>query len=248
MTPGRLDGRYDPRQCSMLMLALVVVAVASTAGQWAPWTFAVPLLLPLSLGSVFGARSLWTAGGLALVVVLARRGRSAAAALAFGLTVALDHGALVAAPLLALGPMGARPFSRLVGGAAFGYAVLVLPVALLDSRAFLSALTPRFEAGPGFGVANVLFYGGSVPVGVAAILWAGTLLVAALGVLAVGRTAPASAIPLAACLSLAALWLDPAPAVGALALPVVLLVLAAPGLVTDEEPQGPGGAAAVASL
>ena len=183
---------------------------------------------------------------LALVVILARRGRTAAAALAFGFTVALDHGALVAAPLLAAG--GVRPASRLAGWAALGYALLVLPVALLDPPAFLSALTPRLEAGPGFGVANILFYGGSVPPGVAALLGAGTLLVAALGVLAAARTAPGAAIPLAACLSLAALWLDPAPAVGALAVPLVLLVLAAPGLAADEEPQGPGGAAAVASL
>ena len=247
MSPGRLDGRYDPRQLSMLMLAFVVVAAASTAAQWAPWTFAVPLLLPLTLGAVFGARSLWTAGGLAVVVILARRGKAAAAAFAFGLAVGLDHGALVAAPLLALVPGGARPVSRLAGWAAIGYAVLVLPVALLDPRAFLSALTPRLEAGPGFGVVNVLSYGGSVPPGVAAGLGAGALLVAALGLLSLVKTTPALAIPLAACLSLAALWLDPAPPAGALAVPLALLVLAAPALAADEEPQGPDRAAAVVS-
>ena len=247
MSPGRLDGRYDPRQLSMLMLAFVVVAAASTAGRWAPWTLSVPLLLPLALGAVFGARSLWTAGGLAIVVILARRGQDAVAALAFGVAVALDHGALVAAPLLALGPKGAPRSSRLAGWAALGYSALVLPVALLGPQAFLSAITPRFEVGPGFGVVNVLSYGGSVAPGVAAILWAATLLIAALAVLAVGRTPPGSAIPLAAGLSLAALWLDPMPAPGALLVPLVLLALAATGLAHGEDPQGPSGAAAVAS-
>ncbi len=238
-TPGRLDGHYDPRQLSMFMLGLVVVAAASTAGRWAPWAFAVPLLLPLALGAVFGARSLWTAGGLAVVVVLARRGRTRAAAVAFGVTVALDHTALVAAPLLALGSEHPRPVSRLLGWAALGYAVMVLPVALLGPRAFVSAFTPRFEAGPGFGLTNILLYGGSVPRGVAILLWIGTSLVAVVGVLAVRRMAPASAIPLAACLSVAALWLHPAPAVGALAVPLVLLVLAAPSFASREEPKAP---------
>ena len=207
----------------------------------------MPFLLPLALGAVFGARSLWTAGGVAVVVLLARRGRTAAAAFAFGCTVALDHGALVAAPLLALGPVGARPFPRVAGWAVVGYAVLVLPVVLLGPGAFLGALAPRLEAGPGFGLVNLLLYGGSVRPGLVALLWVGTMLVAALGTLAAARAAPASAIPLAAGLSLAALWFDPAPAAGALALPLVLLVLAAPGLARDEDPQGPEGAAAVAS-
>ena len=224
---GRMSGLRDPRYGSIVALACVV---AVAAGRWAaPGGLAfgtgVALSMPLSFGLVFGASGLWVVGGLALTGLLGERGRGTWAAFVFGATVAVDPRALAAAPLLGLGP--GMSFGRRLGLAAMGYAVLVVPVLLLDPAAFASAFLRAPESGPGLGLVNLLLYRGSSPGGAALVLGLATAAVAALGGWWVWRSRPGDPWTVAAFLSVAWVWLEPGPPAGALAVPVALLGLAA---------------------
>jgi hypothetical protein len=216
-------GLRDPRAASLL--ALVLVAWAG-GRRGLPLGASLGLLLPLAFGVVFGASAVWVAGGLASSAALAGKGSLRAAALVLGATVAVDHRALAAAPLLASGKEPPR-LGRVLGLAACAYAALVLPVALLDVPAFLAALGRPLAFGPGFGLANLLLYRGVPPTAAAVLLAAGAGAAALGGVLLLARATPFAALPAAALASLAVLWLDPAPPAGALALPVALLALSA---------------------
>ena len=221
-------GARDPRFWSLVALFCVVGAAAR---RWAgaPGGLAlgagIGLLLPLSFGVVFGAGGLWVAGGLALAAAASERGRGTLAALVLGATVAIDPRALAGAPLLALDP--ALRFGRSLRLAAVGYAAVTVPVLLLDPAAFASTLAAWPEAGPGLGLVNLLFYRGAPAVGTVAWLHLAAVTVAAVGVVWLWRSPRGDAWSVSAFLSLAVLWLDPAPPAGILVVPVVLLALGA---------------------
>jgi len=239
-----LAGVRDPRSLLLLSLGATILGSALLAARVSPAASlaaaACGLLAPLALGTVFGARSVATVGGLTLTAWLACGGRSSLAHLALGATAAVDPLALAAAPLLALGgpaaPAASRAsFARSLALLALGCSALVVPVLLLDPASASSAFLARIEAAPGVGIVSLLGYQGAVPAAVPAVC---TVLVGAV-VLAGPWSArvcrPDQAAGLAAFLGLAALWLHPAPPAGSLALPVALLALAAPGLAVSGE-------------
>jgi hypothetical protein len=216
----------DPRPVSLLALAVVVAAAGSMPqGVGA----ALGLLLPVAFGALFGAATGWTIGALALAAFLAREGLPRAAAVVFGLAAALDWRVLAAAPLLSLSRewTGGLAASRRLGLVAAGFAAGVAPIVLLDPSAFASALGRVSEIGPGVGLGNLLSYHGAPPPGALRLLQAASSAVAVFGLLLAGRVTPARALQVAALVTLAALWLDPAPPAVAVAVPLVLLVLSA---------------------
>jgi hypothetical protein len=110
--------------------------------------------------------------------------------------------------------------------AAVGYAVLVLPPALLDPGALLGRLVAGPIPGPGLGLLNVLAYQGAEASTVALALMALSPLLAAAATLILLRV-KAPPLALAAVGTLVGLVLAPAASAEAVALPVVLLGLAA---------------------
>jgi hypothetical protein len=201
------------------------------------------LLAPLALSALFGGRSLGAAFGLTLTAWLSSRWPTLSR-LAFGAAVALDHLALAAAPLLALGSptggeRGRTSRARSLAVVAAGYLALVAPPFLLDPGSAMRAYGRPIEVGPGLGLVNLVSYGGELPESLPALCaWLAAIL-AVSGLWLGGRCRPEEASLLSVCLCLAVLWLHPAPPAGALALPVALLVLAAPSLLATTS-RGPG--------
>ncbi|MGD8896072.1 MAG: glycosyltransferase 87 family protein [Acidobacteriota bacterium] len=225
---GRVAGRLDIRLSVLAALALLAFLVAGSGeGETRPATLALVLLLPpLALGTVLGASMALPLVALFGAWLLARRGPPWAAGLLAGLAVGLDHRALLLGPLL-LVSLAERPraWKTAVGTAAAGYAVLVLPVALLDLRTFAARLFQIPAPGLGLGVFNLFtYYGveGSATVRFLAALapLAALLVTAAL----LRRREPALALAGLAALA----WVALAPSVSpdAVGVPIVLLGLA----------------------
>jgi hypothetical protein len=108
--------------------------------------------------------------------------------------------------------------------AAATYLALVLPVAVLDPPAFVERAFASVPAGPGLGVANLLAYWGAE--GLA------TSLAPLTAILALAATVwllkrPWSALARGALASLVAIALAPAVSPNAVAVPILLLTLAA---------------------
>ncbi|HEX9187972.1 MAG TPA: hypothetical protein VGB87_12915, partial [Vicinamibacteria bacterium] len=210
--------------------------------------FALALLsAPMALGTVLGAPAAFSLAVLATAWVAARRGAGFAAGLAAGAAIAADHRAMLAAPFVVLAaeewPRQAgrtRPLflRRALAGGAAAYGLVVLPVALLDPAAFAAALGARAAPGPGLGLVNLLAYrGGEASPAAFALAAIAPLLAAGLGAWLWSRPWP----PLAgaAIASLGWLVLAPAASPEAVALPLVLL-----GLAAIDPPAEPGRASA----
>ena len=181
-------GFFDPRSVTLLFYGLVVVLAARLpSGDNARLAAAsVAALNPLVYWhQIFGANDLVFVATLLAAVLAARSGRGVAAGALLGLSCATKQLAWPFAPFLLVALAGARSFRewtlvatwrRLaapLAAAAAVFLLAVLPVALLDFRAFWADVFV-YNAGlrggdnypiggtPGFGFANFLIYFGSV--------------------------------------------------------------------------------------
>jgi hypothetical protein len=183
-----LLGAFDPRLVTLLFYALTVVLAArlpfSDEGRLA--AAGVAALNPLVYWhQIFGANDLVLVALVLAAVLAARAERPLAAGALLGLACATKQLAWPFAPFLLLALSGARGVSdlrapatwrRLLGPAAVAavvFAVVVLPVAALDFRAFWGDIVvynvglpgaDNYPLGgtPGFGFANYLIYFGQV--------------------------------------------------------------------------------------
>jgi hypothetical protein len=230
-------GIRDVRLLALAALALLAAGlVAGTRGRARRAALALALLSPpMALGTVLGAPAAFSLAGLATAWVAARRGAGLVSGLLAGAAIAVDHRAMLAAPFLLLASEGwprhgrrARPsfLRRALAGGATAYGLVVLPVALLDPAAFAAAIGARAAPGPGLGLVNLLAYrGGEASPAAFALVAVAPLLAAGLVVWLSSR--PWSPLAGAGIASLAWLVLAPAASPEAVALPLVLLGLAA---------------------
>ena len=236
---GRLVGAQDPRWltlAAMSLLGLVVAVAATTGGTSGPLLGLTLTLPPLALGTTLGSPWAFSLAGLTISWALLRQDRPAAAGAFAGIAAACDP--LAAFPALAIvlaGPAEAgprwdpepqvSPWKRLLP-ALGAYASLVLPVALLDLHSFAERVLSPNAIGPGLGVFNLLSYRGLESTVPASLLAGVTPLLALVATLALARPAIPAAVR-AGLASLAALVLAPAVMPDAVAVPIVLLGLAA---------------------
>jgi hypothetical protein len=184
---GRALGFFDPRFVTLLALALAAGLasrlVHSPEARLA--AAAVVLLNPLVYWQqVFGANDVLIVALLLAAVALGESGRPIAAAAVLGLACATKQLSWPFAPFLLLHLSGARSWRDVIGparrplliavaAAAAVFAVVVLPVAALDFRAFWADIVvynvglpggDNYPLGgtPGFGFANLLIYFGAV--------------------------------------------------------------------------------------
>jgi hypothetical protein len=230
---GRLAGIEDLRLLGLLALGLLVgLGFLRLEGERTrtAWAAVVLLAAPLSLGTLLGSPAALALAALCaswVAVRSARRAGGTAAGLFAGLAVALDHRAALAAPLLLVGGAVSKAArTRAIVAAAAAYALVVLPVALLDPGAFVERLDLTTSPGPGLGLFNLLAYRGAESSAGSLALAAGAPLLGALVTLALlrGRGTP---VARAAVASLAGIVLAPALSADAVAAPIVLLTLAA---------------------
>jgi hypothetical protein len=224
---GRLAGLRDPRLLSLLALAVLgLLAARAAPAEARPTALALVLLpAPLAMGTVLGSPAALPLAALVATGLAAAAGHGRASGLLGGAAAGLDHGAALAAPLLAK-PAARAGWARVLWAAAMGYAVLVLPPAVLDPGAFLSRLVAGPAPGPGLGVVNLLAYSGWEGSPIALSLLALSPLLAVGVTLALVRVA-APPLPVAAVAALVTLVLAPAVSPEAVAVPLVLLSLAA---------------------
>jgi hypothetical protein len=230
-TVGYLAGHRDLRLWILLALVLLGVAMARSGGGTAAIGLAL-LLAPLALGTVLGAPGALPLAALAAGWLLAWRGPPWAAGLLAGLAVALDHRAALLAPLLLL-PLGRRPGAvrTALAWSLGAYALVVVPVALLDVPAYAGCLMSLPRPGAGLGVFNVLAYYGVEGSTVAHVLATLAPLAALLvTVVLLRRSRPPLA--LAGLAALTGVALAPALSPDAVAVPILLLGLSA--LVPEE--------------
>jgi hypothetical protein len=161
-----------------------------------------------------------------------------------GLACGMDHRVFLVVPILALATRRAGR-TPLLAGCASAYAVLVLPVAALSPPAFAAALGPGAGFEAGVGLANGLLYVGCSGSWISTLLLSAVAVVFAAILARFGAGRPSLAMALSASGLLGALLLSRGGSPEGLALPLVVLVLAAvatPGLVT------PDGSVAAESL
>jgi hypothetical protein len=185
---GRVVGLFDPRMATLVAWAAAALLAARLAGGGARGLSAAALVLVNPLvywHQVFGANDLLPGALLLGSVALARRGRPALAGALLGLACAAKQLAWPFAPFLLAWMSGAGSWRELAAAeawrrvarpaiaAAAVFALVVLPVAALDLRAFWSDVFV-YNAGlaggdnyplggtPGFGAANFVLYAGGV--------------------------------------------------------------------------------------
>jgi hypothetical protein len=142
-----------------------------------------------------------------------------------GAAVALDHRALLVVPFL-LAAAGGRERGRATAGALVTYLLIVAPIALLDPAAFVARIGARAGPGPGLGLFNLLAYrGAEASMGALALAAVAPLLLAGLVLWLLRRPWPPLA--LGGIASLAGIVLASEVSPEALAVPLVLLGLAA---------------------
>jgi hypothetical protein len=248
---GRAVGVRDPRLVAVLALGvLAAVAAVSFEGRRRRAALALALLVgPLALGTVLGSPVALSLAALVGAWAAGRHGVGVGAGLLAGAAVGLDHSAALVVPFLLLAPenreafrRGLAPenrgaFRRGLGGALVAYLLVVAPVALLDPVAFVSRLGEREAPGPGLGLFNLLAYRGAEAT-------AGALTLAALGPLVSLGIAlwllrrPWPPLALGGIASLVGIVLAPAVSAEAVAVPLVLLGLAA--MAPEDGPSGFG--------
>lgn len=230
---ARLVGVRDLRLvCFVALCGLGALLVPRFEGRRRRALLSLSLLLaPLALGTLLGAP--FALSLLALVGSWRAReaGTAVGAGALAGLAVALDHGVLVVAPLVALADSPRSRALRALGAAVAAYGLLVLPVAILDAPAFLQrALTPS-APGPGLGYVNLLAYRGAESAAVALAAFAMLAALVALAWLMTRSRWPILAR--AGIASLVAIGLGPSISADAVAVPIVLLALAAAAAAGD---------------
>jgi hypothetical protein len=220
-----LGGR-DPRLVALVALGLVAGVLAlRVAGRRRRAAVGLVLLAaPLSLGTVLGSPFAHVL--LALVGAWAARERGAQSLAGFlcGVAVALDHRAVLVAPFLLAAGLSRAGLGRRIAAVVAGYALLALPVALMDPRAFLERLGSPSVPGPGLGSVNLLAYWGAESLAAPLQPLAAIVAVAAIVWLLGRRWAPLAGAGVA---SLVGSVLAPALSADAVAVPMVLLALAA---------------------
>jgi hypothetical protein len=193
MLPFHLAGRalfggFDPRVVTLLFFALVIALAARLPASTEARLCAagIAALNPLVYWhQIFGANDLVFVAFVLGAVLLARDSRPLASGLLLGLACATKQLAWPFAPFLLVALCGARsfrelataaPWRRLLGPAAAAaavFALVVVPVAALDFRAFWRDIVVYnvglpggdnypFGGTPGFGFANTLLYFGRV--------------------------------------------------------------------------------------
>jgi hypothetical protein len=242
---GLLPGTRDPRVISLLALGLLIwVAGRLAPPERRPLALGVAgLSTPLAMGIVVGSGHVLPLACLAGAFLAWERRRPLVVGILIGLACGMDHRVFLIVPILA---MATRRTGRtpLLAGCAAAYAILALPVAALSPTAFVAALGPGAGFEAGVGLANGLLYLGHSGTRVSTLLLSALAVVfaAILARWAAGR--PSLAMALSAGGLLAALFLSRGGSPEGLALPLVVLTLAAvvtPGLVT------PGGSVAAES-
>jgi hypothetical protein len=236
---GHAFGARDPRWlalASMLLLGLVVAVAAVTGGTSGPLLGLVLTLPPLAVGTMLGAPWAFSVAGLAISWALLRQDRPVGAGAFAGAAAACDPIAIFPALAIVLaGPAEVGPswdpepkvsaWKRVVPACA-AYAAFVLPVALLDPFAFASRVFTPAVVGPGLGIFNLAAYRGlegSVPV---MLLAAVMPLAVTVFTVAIVRPALPAAVR-SGLAALVAIVLAPSVMPDAVALPIVLLGLAA---------------------
>ncbi len=214
--------------------ALAAVLALRFDGRERRIGLAVALLLaPLAIGSVLGAPVALSLAALVGAWTSRERGAPVIAGVLAGLAIALDHRALLAAPLLAA-PHGPRKeLLRAAAAAAASYGLLVVPIALLDLPAFVGRATARAPVGPGLGIVNLLAWRGAE--GLAATL-APLMALVALAAVVWLFFRRWSSLARAGVASLVGMAFAPSLSLDAVAAPVLLLSLAA--LVPEGEAEG----------
>lgn len=220
----------DPRRLALLALGALLALLARLGGpEQRPLALAAGAVPFLAVGVPFGARDALPLAALVGALMAARGGRALVAGALAGFAGALDHRALLLAPFLVLPDLRAPLWRRVGAGCLAAYAALVLPVALLDLRAFAGALAASPRIQPGVGLANLLFFKGGQDTMAAHALFAALPLATLLISIALTRLAVegrASALGLGALTALLGLWLAPAASPEAMSIPVVLALLA----------------------
>jgi hypothetical protein len=159
LRPLRID---DARLLSLICMLAGMAALYRLAPAGArPLALGIVLAAPLAIGTAFGSQVLPALGLLLPAVLLARRGSPLLAGLLAGAACACSHEIALAVPFALLPvlrePAGVR---RGLTGLAVGYAVLTLPVFVLDPAAGLARALAIPPIGPGVGLANVLSWRG----------------------------------------------------------------------------------------
>jgi hypothetical protein len=181
-------GAFDPRIVTLagfVAAALLAFRVCGGGARGLVAAAAVAVNPLVYWQQIFGANDVMVAALLLLAVWLAQKERPLAAAVVLGLACATKQLAWPYAPFLLAHLSGARGFRELAAreslrrllrataAAAATFALIVVPVAALDFRAFWGDIV-AYNAGlpgadnyplggtPGFGVANFLIYFGAV--------------------------------------------------------------------------------------
>jgi uncharacterized membrane protein len=236
---GHAFGARDPRWlalASLLVLGLVGAVAAITGGTSGPLLGLVLTLPPLAVGTMLGAPWAFSVAGLAISWALLRQDRPVGAGAFAGAAAACDPIAVFPALAIVLsGPAEAgprwdpepkvSPWKRVLPAVA-AYAAFSLPVALLDPLAFVSRVVTPAPVGPGLGVFDLLAYRGLEGTLPALLFSAVVPLVATVFTIAVARPTFPAAVR-AGLAALGAIVLAPSVTPDAVALPIVLLGLAA---------------------
>jgi hypothetical protein len=222
-------------------LALVVlggVLAARTDGRRRRTALALALLAsPIAIGTVLGAPFALSLTALVAAWPTGRGRPGLASGLLAGAAMALDHRAALAVPFLLLASGNRRSVARGVAAALAAYLLVVGPVALLDPAAFSARLGERTASGPGLGLFNLLAYRGmESSAGAYALAALEPLVLAALVLWLLKRPWPPLA--LGGIASLAGIVVAPAVSPEAVAVPLLLLGLAA---MEGGEEAGSGG-------
>jgi len=233
---ARAVGVGDPRLAAVASLgALAAVLAAGLHGRRRRAALALALLLaPLAVGTVAGSPFALPLAALVGAWFARRVGADLVAGLLAGAAVALAHEMLLVAPFLLLGVQGTRARTRVVLAAAAAYLFVVAPVAVLDPAAFAARLGARTAPGAGLGFFNLLAYrGAEATAGALALAALAPLLLAILVVWLLRRPWPA--VARGGIASLGGIVLAPAVSADAIAVPIVLLGIAALETGTETE-------------
>lgn len=183
-----LFGGFDPRIVTSLAFVAAILLIARLPAS-AEGRLAAAALVAVNpfvyWAQSFGTNDVLSALPLLIAALLARRGRTSAAALALGVACAVKQLAWPFAPFFLVELAGIRSFREARSWAGLGrlarplaitlatFLAIVLPVALLDPGAFVADIF-RYQTGspgsdqypfggtPGFGIANLLIYAGAV--------------------------------------------------------------------------------------
>ena len=234
---SRAIGVRDLRLVTVVALGvLAAVAAAGFEGRRRRAALALALLAaPMALGTVLGSPIALSLAALVAAWAAGRRGVGVGTGLLAGTAVALDHRAALVVPFLMLAPGNRVAVRRGLAGALLAYLLVVAPVVLLDPGAFVSRLAERIVPGPGLGLFNLLAYRGA-EASAAALALAALAPLLSLGFVLWLLRRPWPPLALAGIASLAGLVLAPAASPEALAVPLMLL-----GLAAMEPGDGPSG-------